>query len=62
MRDQIRKLIDEATKPGDLLDGDREPVMRLASETILLARLAVSTHMILAARRTAETEAEGPSK
>ena len=57
MRQLIQKLIDEATRPGDPLHGQTDHALRLASETIRLARLAASTHMVLAARMTAETEA-----
>ncbi len=60
MREHIQKLIDEATRPGDPLHGQTDPALRLASETIRLARLAASTHMVLAARMTAETEADEP--
>jgi len=52
VREHIRKVIEEATRPGDGLglDDERDPALRLASETIRLARLATSAHMILAAR------------
>ena len=52
MRAHIRKLIEEAQRPvtPTAIDIPRDPVLRLASETIRLARLAASTHMILAAR------------
>jgi hypothetical protein len=52
VREHIRKVIEEATRPspGIGLDDDRDPALRLASETIRLARLATSAHMILTAR------------
>ena len=52
MRTQIRKLLDQAHRPSDpnALGGPSEPALRLASETIRLARLAASTHMILSCR------------
>ncbi len=54
MRSHVRKLIEELRRPADphALDGHSEPALRLASETIRLARLAASTHMILSARRS----------
>ncbi len=60
MREHIRKLIDEATRPGDPLDDPGDPALRLAAETIRLARLAASTHMILAARSIAEVRDDQP--
>ncbi len=52
MRTQIRRLIDQAKQPSDpnTLGGSSEPALRLASETIRLARVAASTHMILSLR------------
>jgi hypothetical protein len=52
VREHILKVIEEACRPGNGigLDDDRDPALRLASETIRLARLATSAHMILAAR------------
>ncbi len=52
MRTQIRKLVEAAQRPSDpnALGGSSEPALRLASETIRLARLAASTHMILSSR------------
>jgi hypothetical protein len=52
VREHIRKLIEEARRPGSgiRIDNDQDPALRLASETIRLARLAASAHMILAAR------------
>ncbi len=54
MRAHIRKLIEEAQRPVTPtgLDVPRDPVLRLASETIRLARLAAGAHMILSARMT----------
>lgn len=55
MRTQIRQLIEEARRPSDpnALDRSSEPAIRLATETIRLARLAASTHMILSLRMAA---------
>ena len=52
MRAHIRKLIEEAQRPVDpiALENPRGTALRLASETIRLARVAASTHMILSAR------------
>ncbi len=52
MRAHIRKLIEEAQRPVNpiALEVPRGTGLRLASETIRLARLAASTHMILSAR------------
>ncbi len=63
MRSHIRKLIEEAQRPADphALDGHSEPALRLASETIRLARLAASTHMILSSRRTLHGELDPPT-
>lgn len=60
MRDHVRKLIEEAKRPAHrtCLDRGHEPGLRLAAETIRLARLAASTHMILAARLAHETDGE----
>ncbi len=54
MRAHIRKLIEEAQRPVNpiALEVPRGTGLRLASETIRLARVAASTHMILAARMT----------
>ena len=54
MRAHIRKLIEEAQRPVNpiALEVPRDPALRLASETIRLARVAASTHMILSARMT----------
>ncbi len=60
MRAHVRRLIDEARlreSPGGLPDA-RDPALRLAGETIRLARLGASMHMILAARRIAAAEAD----
>lgn len=56
MRTQIRQLIEQAQRPSDpnALDGSADPALRLAAETIRLARLAASTHMILSSRMVAE--------
>ncbi len=64
MREQVRRLIDEAYvggNPAGLTD-ERDPALRLAGETIRLARLAASTHMILAARQIAAAEAEAHAR
>jgi hypothetical protein len=47
-------MIEEARRPGrgTGIDDTHDPALRLASEAIRLARLAASTHMVLAARRT----------
>ena len=52
MREHIRRLIEQAARPGGTigLEGRPDPALRLAAETIRLARLAASTHMILSAR------------
>ena len=52
MRAHIRNLIEEAQRPvtPGAIDVPRDPALRLASETIRLARLAASTHMILSAK------------
>lgn len=52
MREHILRLIEQASRPGDpiALEGHGDPAIRLAAETIRLARLAASTHMILWAR------------
>ncbi len=54
MREHIRRIISEAQRSQERisLDGREDPALRLASETIRLARLAASTHMILSARMT----------
>jgi hypothetical protein len=60
VREHIRRMIDEANRPGSGLgiDDDRDPALRLASEAIRLARLAASAHMILSARLHGGTGAE----
>ena len=52
MRTPIRKLLEAAQQPSDpnALGGSSDPALRLAAETIRLARLAASTHMILSSR------------
>jgi hypothetical protein len=51
-------MIEDARRPGSGIglgigiDDGQDPSTRLASETIRLARLAASTHMILSARLT----------
>ena len=52
MREHIRNLIEKAHEApvGIGLDESQDTALRLAEETIRLARLAASTHMILAAR------------
>jgi len=65
VRTQIRKLLDQAQRPSDpnALGGPSEPALRLASETIRLARLAASTHMILSCRLvTADPRPTKPAK
>jgi hypothetical protein len=44
-------MIEEARRPsrGIGIDDTQDPALRLASETIRLARLAASAHMVLAA-------------
>ena len=61
MREHIRKMIDQARMPQETqgIDGRQETPLRLASETIRLARLATSVHMTLVARREADVEAAG---
>ncbi|MHC4416525.1 MAG: hypothetical protein ACYS0G_14730 [Planctomycetota bacterium] len=56
MRQHILKAIDEAQRPGDQMGiaDPRGPALRLAAETIRLARLAASAHMILSARSMVE--------
>ncbi|MHC4220741.1 MAG: hypothetical protein ACYSU7_20085 [Planctomycetota bacterium] len=60
MREHIRRMIKEARRPvpGLAIDKGRDPALRLASETIRLARLAVSTHMVLAARASHQVPGE----
>ncbi len=62
MRDQIRKIIDGVTRPTENwgLEECQPAELRLAAETIRLARLAASTHMILAARQMASQPADPP--
>lgn len=52
MREHILRMIEEARRPGRGIgiDDTQDPALRLASATIRLARLAASSHMILAAR------------
>ncbi len=52
MREHMYKVTDQAPRPGEqvAIDGRRRPPLRLAVETIRLAREAVSTHLILSAR------------
>ena len=52
MREHILRMIEEARRPGRGIgiDDTQDPALRLASETIRLARLAASTHMILSCR------------
>ena len=51
MRERIIRMIEEARRPGRGIgiDDTQDPALRLASETIRLARLAASAHMVLAA-------------
>ena len=58
LRRQIVSMIEQARRadPGTTLDGHSDTAARLASETIRLARLAASTHMILAARSIATSK------
>lgn len=61
MREHIRRLIELAARsaaPGGTLDGHGDIAFRLAAETIRLARLAASTHMILRARELAQAPAK----
>ena len=60
MREHIRRMINEAQRSEERigLDGREDPALRLASETIRLARLAASTHMILSARMPVWTDAQ----
>jgi hypothetical protein len=60
VREQIRKVIENATRAeaGNGIDAAGDPALRLASETIRLARLAASTHMILSARLTDESHSD----
>ena len=59
MKRQIVSMIEQARRPGSGigLDDQRDTASRLASEAIRLARLAASTHMILAARSIAQDQA-----
>jgi hypothetical protein len=60
VREHIRKVIEEARRPGNGIgiDDEQDPALRLASETIRLARLAASAHMILSARLNGGTGVE----
>ena len=51
MRERIIRMIEEARRPGRGIgiDDTQDPALCLASETIRLARLAASAHMVLAA-------------
>ena len=51
MREHILWMIEEARRPGCGIgiDDTQDPALRLASESIRLARLAASAHMVLAA-------------
>ena len=51
MRERIIRMIEEARRPGRGIgiDDTQDPALRLASETIRLARLAASAHTVLAA-------------
>lgn len=59
MKRHIAGMIEQARRPrgGVEPDGHRDTATRLASEAIRVARLAASTHMILAARSIAEGNA-----
>ncbi len=52
MREHIRKVIEKTQRPGDPLEfnGPRDPMARLAAETIRLAQIAASMHMVLSVR------------
>ncbi len=58
MREHIHKVTDQAPPPAERIgiDGWRRPPLRLAVETIRLAREAVSTHLILSARLRTEVD------
>ena len=58
MREHMYKVTDQAPRPGERIgiDGRRRPPLRLAVETIRLAREAVSTHLILSARLRTEVD------
>ncbi len=60
MREHVCRMIEEARRPGNGIgiDDGRDPALRLASETIRLARLAASTHMILSARLSGGPQGE----
>ena len=60
MREHVRRMIEKARRPGRGIgiDDHQDPALRLASETIRLARLAASTHMILLARMSDEPRDE----
>jgi hypothetical protein len=53
-------MIEEARRPGRGIgiDDTQDPALRLASETIRLARLAASAHMVLAAPTSDGHQAE----
>ncbi len=58
MREHNHKVTDQAPRPGERIgiDGRRRPPLRLAVETIRLAREAVSTHLILSARLPSDVD------
>lgn len=58
MREHMYKVTDQAPRPGERIgiDGRRRPPLRLAVETIRMAREAVSTHLILSARLRTEVD------
>ncbi len=58
MREHMYKVTDQAPRPGERIgiDGRQRPPLRLAVETIRLAREAVSTHLILSARLRTEVD------
>jgi hypothetical protein len=62
VREHIRKLIELAARSADprgvAIDGHGDAAFRLAAETIRLARLAASTHMVLRVRAPAREPAQ----
>ncbi|MHC4429018.1 MAG: hypothetical protein ACYS0D_10530 [Planctomycetota bacterium] len=61
VRTQVVRMIEQA-RTDAAGPGHQQTALRLASETIRLARLAASTHMVLEARRLhAETRQAGGS-
>ena len=58
MRKHMYKVTDQSPRPGERIgiDGRRSPPLRLAVETIRLAREAVSTDLILSARLQTEVD------